>query len=184
MWTGRRVRLRGIEPEDWEEFGKFDQDTESQRKAYIVFPPRSAEAQKAWAKECAESKPDNDTVRLAVESLDEGVLTGLISTHNVDARAGRFSYGIALGAEHHRRGYATDAVRLLLTFMFRERRFHKCEAGAWSFNSASIAFHRSFGFTEEGRLRDHDFADGRYYDEVLFGMTAEEFAELYPPTGP
>ncbi|MFE2429911.1 GNAT family N-acetyltransferase [Streptomyces sp. NPDC059373] len=182
MWTGQRVRLRGIEPEDWEQFREFDADSDIQRKGFVVLPPRSDEVHKARAKESAETqhKADDYEFVLAVESLDEGVLVGSISTHHVDIRAGRFEYGIGLGGQYHRRGYASDAVRILLAFMFRERRFHKCEAAAWSFNAPSIAFHLGFGFREEGRLREHDFADGRYYDEVLFGMTAEEFAKLYP----
>jgi RimJ/RimL family protein N-acetyltransferase len=180
IWTGKRVRLRAVEPEDWEQLRRFDEDSVAQRNGHRVLAPRSAEAQREWVREKALAKPEADTFMLAVESLDEGVVVGIVSTHHTDLAAGRFSYGIALGADYHRRGYASEAVRLVLAFMFRERRYHKCESGAWSFNAASIAYHRAFGFTEEGRLRDHDFADGQYYDEVLFGMTAEEFTKLYP----
>ncbi|WP_329319992.1 GNAT family N-acetyltransferase [Streptomyces sp. NBC_01262] len=181
MWVGRTVRLRAVEPEDWELFRSFELDSDVQRNGWRVQPPQSAEAAKAWAKErTAEPKAGEEGFTLAIESLDEGVLVGSVSTHHVALPCGRFDYGIALGPEHHRRGYASDAVRLLLAFMFRERRFHKCEASAWSFNDASIAFHLNFGFTQEGRLRDHDYANGQYHDEVLFGMTAEEFAKLYP----
>jgi RimJ/RimL family protein N-acetyltransferase len=182
MWVGRAVRLRGIEPEDWELFRSFELDSDVQRNGWRVQPPQSAEAAKDWVKERSAENPKagEEGFTLAIESLDEGVLVGSISTHHVVLPAGRFEYGVALGPEHHRRGYASDAVRLLLAFMFRERRFHKCEASAWSFNAASVAFHLNFGFTEEGRQRDHDYAMGQYHDEVLFGMTAEEFAKLYP----
>jgi RimJ/RimL family protein N-acetyltransferase len=180
VWTGKRVRLRAVEPEDWEHFWRFDEDSAAQRNGNMVLPPRSAEAQREWAKERALAKPEADTFVLAVESLDEGALIGSVSTHTTSIEAGRFGYGIALGGDYRRQGYASEAVRLVLAFMFRERRYHKCEAEAWSFNSASLAFHLAFGFTEEGRRRDHAFADGNYYDQVLFGMTAEEFAELYP----
>lgn len=182
MWTGQRVRLRAIEPGDWERFREFDEDTDVQRDGWMVQPPRSDEGYKAWAKEraTAERKPGDDAFALGVESLEEGLLVGEVSTHGVDLPAGRFAYGIALGPRYHRRGYGSEAVRLLLAFMFHERRFHKCEATAWSFNTGSIAFHRGLGFREEGRLRDHDFANGRYWDEVLFGMTAQEFDKLHP----
>jgi RimJ/RimL family protein N-acetyltransferase len=50
----------------------------------------------------------------------------------------------------------------------------------WSFNEPSLAFHRKLGFTEEGRLRDHEFFAGRHHDVVLFGMTAPEFAARHP----
>ena len=103
-----------------------------------------------------------------------------MTTSEVDHRAGRFSYGVAIGTGHKGRGLATEAVRLLLSFMFGERRFHKCGASVWAFNDASIALHRKLGFTEEGRLREHEFFAGRHHDVVLFGMTAAEFAERHP----
>jgi RimJ/RimL family protein N-acetyltransferase len=35
------------------------------------------------------------------------------------------------------------------------------------------------GFVEEGRRRRTEFMGGRYHDEVLLGMTVEEFAAAY-----
>jgi RimJ/RimL family protein N-acetyltransferase len=113
MWVGRVVRLRGIEPEDWERFRSFELDSDWQRNGWQVQLPQSAEAAKAWAKERSTEKPKagEEGFSLAIESLDEGVLVGTISTHHVALPCGRFDYGIALGPEHHRRGYASDAVR-------------------------------------------------------------------------
>lgn len=45
--------------------------------------------------------------------------------------------------------------------MFGEQRYHKCEVGIYDFNHASLALHHRLGFTEEGRLRDHEFFAGR-----------------------
>ncbi|SMC58398.1 GNAT family N-acetyltransferase [Lentzea albidocapillata] len=179
-WVGELVRLRGVEPEDWDAFQRFDENTDDMRRADRVHPPRSAAAQREWAQTTSLKKPADDRVLLAVESLAGGVLAGMVSTGEIDHRAGRFMYGVAIGTEHKGRGYATEAVRLLLNFMFGERRFHKCEASVWAFNDASIAFHRKLGFTEEGRLRDHEFFAGRHHDVVLFGMTAAEFAARHP----
>ncbi|WP_231333359.1 GNAT family N-acetyltransferase [Actinomadura graeca] len=41
--------------------------------------------------------------------------------------------------------------------------------GIYAFNEPSIALHRKLGFAEEGRLRDHEFLDGRHQDLVLEG---------------
>jgi RimJ/RimL family protein N-acetyltransferase len=180
VWTGRLVRLRAVEPEDWEGFLKFDQDSATQRAADMIHPPWSAARQREWAQQAALKQVERDQFQLAIESLEDGGLVGSASTHSVDHRAGRFSYGVALGRDHWRRGYASEAVTMLLGFMFGERRFHKCEASVWGFNEPSMALQRRLGFHEEGRLRDHEFFAGRHHDVVLFGMTAAEFTARHP----
>ncbi|MCP2259189.1 Protein N-acetyltransferase, RimJ/RimL family [Streptoalloteichus tenebrarius] len=180
IWTGSKVRLRGIEPEDWPAFQRFDDHTADMRTVDRVYPPRSAAGYRQWAAEEATRAPDGDEFRLAVESLSERVVVGALSTTGADRRAGRFGHGIGIGREHQRRGYATDAVVVLLTSMFGELRYHRCEVSALAFNEASIAPHRKIGFRVEGRLRDHEYCAGRHHDVVLLGITADEFAERHP----
>ncbi|WP_394620483.1 GNAT family N-acetyltransferase [Lentzea sp. JNUCC 0626] len=180
LWVGDLVRLRGVEPEDWEPLHAFDANTHDARRAGRILPPRSAAGQREWAQKLALKESENDRMMLTIESLADRAPVGLISTAMADYHAGRFQYGITIGNQHQGRGYGTESVRLLLGYMFGERRFHKCESGVWAFNDASIALHRKLGYTEEGRLRDHEFFAGRHHDMVMFGMLAAEFADRHP----
>ncbi|GAA2784585.1 GNAT family N-acetyltransferase [Streptomyces rameus] len=177
FWTGKRVRLRGIEPEDWTAFVGFAVDEE--RSGDLLHPPRSAEGFRAWAKEQAVAKSDGECFTLAIEAVDTGQIVGAVGSHYADPRAGRFEYGITVGAGQRRKGYAAEAVVMLLRFMFAERRYHKCEARIFAHNEASLALHRRLGFAEEGRLRDHMFFANRHHDLVVMGILADEFAELH-----
>ncbi|MCX4907330.1 GNAT family N-acetyltransferase [Streptomyces sp. NBC_00878] len=181
FWTGERIRLRGIEPDDWTAFLRFAVDEE--RLGDAVRPPRSAAGHRAWAEAQAAAEPDGDCFRLAIEALDTGEAVGAVSSNHAEPQAGRFEYGVTIGADHRRKGYAAEAVVMLLRFMFAERRYHKCEARVFAHNEGSLALHRRLGFVEEGRLRDHVFLAGGHHDLVLLGLLADEFAELHPPTG-
>ncbi|MGW0569288.1 GNAT family N-acetyltransferase [Streptomyces tauricus] len=178
FWTGERVRLRGIEPDDWTALMRIEADEE--RLGDLVRPPRSAEGHRARAKELAVAASDGDCFTLVVETLDTGQPVGVVGSHHADARAGWFEYGISLGAEHRRKGYATEAATLLLRYMFAERRFHKCQARVFAHNQASLALHRGLGFVEEGRLREHVFFDGGHHDVVMLGLLADEFSPPHP----
>lgn len=177
IWSGRRVRLRGIEPEDWRSFMHFDEHSSSARASDRTHPPRSAEGYRHWAAHRAAQTTPTDEFQLAIETLREGVLVGSVSTAQADPHAGRFSYGVGIGQEYQRNGYANDAINILLTFMFGERRYHKCEVGIYGFNEASLALHGKLGFQQEGRLREHEFFGGHYHDLVMMGVTAAEFAD-------
>jgi RimJ/RimL family protein N-acetyltransferase len=177
FWTGNRVRLRGIEPDDWTAFMRFAADEEW--LGDLLHPPRSAEGYRAWAKEQAVAKSEGDHFQLAIEAVDTGDIVGAVSSHHADPGAGWFEYGVTIGADHRRKGYAAEAVVLLLRFMFAERRYHKCEARIFAHNEASLALHRRLGFVEEGRLRDRVYLTGRHHDLVIMGMLAGEFAQLH-----
>ncbi len=152
---------------------------EEERFGDLLNPPRSAEGFRTWAKEQALSKSDGDSFGLAVEAVDTGEIVGSVGSFHADPRAGRFENGITISVDHQRRGYATEAVVMLLRFMFAERRYHKCETRIFAHNTASLALHRQLGFVEEGRLRDHVFCAGQHRDLVVMGMLADEFAQLH-----
>ncbi|MFJ1625819.1 GNAT family N-acetyltransferase [Streptomyces sp. NPDC088190] len=181
FWRGKRIRLRGIEPDDWAAFMRFAEDEE--RLGDLLNPPRSAAGHRAWAQEQATTGSEGDCFRLVIEAADTGEAVGAVGASHADPRAGWFEYGITIGADHRRNGYASEAVLLLLRFMFAERRFHKCQARILAHNEASLALHRRLGFVEEGRLRDHVYFAGRHHDLVTVGMLADEFARLHPPGG-
>lgn len=182
IWDGARVRLRGYEPEDLESEAEYEAYTADQRSGWKVFPPRSSAARKAWLDEAMVAKPEDNETRftLAVARLTDNRIVGSLTLHNSDIVNGVFSFGIGIGAQHKGQGYAGEAIVLALRYMFDERRFQKCESRVYDFNAASLSLHRKLGFVEEGRLRRHLFLGGEYRDEVAFGMTVEEFHELYP----
>lgn len=179
-FTGELVRLRAFEPEDIELFAAEDRqrDTEKDRCDYRIQLPRAAWKLREDFPSRLRREGEAETFRFMIEDR-EGNTVGSINAHDVDARMGTFSYGLGIYVPYRRKGYAREAILLLLRFYFMELRMHKCNAAAYSFNEASIGLHRSLGFVEEGRLREVVYTKGRYFDEVNFGMTRKEFEEKY-----
>lgn len=79
--------------------------------------------------------------------------------------------------EYQRMGYAVEAMRLLLHYAFNELRCHKCNTACLDTNIASIALQKKLGFVEEGRRREVVFMNGQYHDEILFGLTEQEYRQ-------
>ncbi|MEU4112727.1 GNAT family protein [Streptomyces sp. NPDC048208] len=174
MWIGEKVRLRGVEAEDWQSFRDLARHTIDVRNADLVEPPRSEESFRAWTAERAGRTPGGDAFRLVIETLADRAFAGSVTVGEVDSRAGRFKTGIEIAPEHRRKGYAVEATELILTYMFAEQRCNKCEVEVYEFNDASLALYRRLGFLEEGRLRQHEFFAGAYHDVVLLGITAAD----------
>ncbi len=184
IWKGHRVRLRAIEPGDWERYHADAGDSQSARENDVIHFPRSAEAARKWAEEWATTTSNDSSYGLAIESLADGTLAGMISTNHVLERMGTFSYGLGIFREQRRRGYASEAILLALRYYFDELRFEKANAIVYAFNQASLSVHRSLGFVEEGLIRSAVFTGGQHHDEVCFGMTASEFRGRHGETLP
>ncbi|MEU4169251.1 GNAT family protein [Streptomyces sp. NPDC026665] len=175
MWTGEKVRLRGVEPDDWEGFRDLAKHTVDARNADLVEPPGSEESLRVWTAERAGRSPGGEAFRLVIETLADRAFAGSVTVGETDSRAGRFRTGIEITREHRRKGYAAEATELILTYMFAEQRCNKAEVEVYAFNDASLALYRGLGFLEEGRLRQHEFFAGEYHDVVLLGITATEY---------
>jgi RimJ/RimL family protein N-acetyltransferase len=178
IWRGERVRLRAVEPSDWETFFAWNQDDNTARRLYAVQFPQSQEAVRRWVEKRAMREPDDDTFHFIIESL-AGEIAGSIATHDCDRRHGTLSCGLNVLPEHRCKGYASEAIVIMLRYYFLELRYQKATAHVYSFNDASLRLHERLGFQREGQLRRMIYAGGAYHDEVVFGLTVEEYVARY-----
>lgn len=176
VFKGRLVRLRAMEPGDWEFFYRMDSTTTDFARATdeIRFP-RSKEATRLWTEEQAKAYASHDAFRFQIESLATGELVGTLNTHSASQRVGTFMYGLVITPEYQRQGFASDAIRIVLRYYFHQKRYQKVNADVFSFNEASIRLHERLGFTLEGRLRRMVFTDGQFHDMLVYGLLSEEF---------
>jgi RimJ/RimL family protein N-acetyltransferase len=180
IWRGEKVRLRPVEQKDLDAIiaSTEEPDTEADRyENYIHFPLSKTQDRDQLAK--LGEKRDDDTLFCMVEDL-EGNHVGYLNTFDVNRRNGAFKYGILIKRPYWGKGYAPDAIKILLRYYFRELRYQKCTVLIYSFNQRSIHLHEKLGFQYEGRLRRMLFTNGNYYDEIYYGITAEEFDEIEP----
>jgi RimJ/RimL family protein N-acetyltransferase len=174
FWQGEKVRLRGIEPSDADFFFQWNLDSERARHLDFVWPPQSLVSVQAWAEEQSGRRFEKDTFHWVIVNM-EGEPVGSISTHDCNPRTGTFSYGIDVAPEHQRKGYASEAILLVLKYYFEELRYQKVTVPVHSNNTASILLHEQLGFQREGVHRRMVFTGGRYFDDIWYGMTVEEF---------
>ena len=176
-WQGKLVRLRALEPEDWEIHFEWNKDSEMPRNLHYIWFPQSRAALKRNFAVDDVKPPEDDKVDLVIETL-AGEYAGFIGVPVTERRNGTFKYGIAILPQQQRRGYASEAIMILLRHYFDELRYQKVNASVYSFNTASIGLHERLGFQLEGRLRQMVYTDGKFHDELIYGLTVAEFRAL------
>ena len=83
--------------------------------------------------------------------------------------------GYSLDKGHYGKGFATQAVRLILEIAFKELGFHRVEAGVMPRNIGSARVLEKSGFVKEGLLRDYIKINGVWEDHYMFSILENEF---------
>jgi [ribosomal protein S5]-alanine N-acetyltransferase len=79
-----------------------------------------------------------------------------------------------------RKGYATEAVGLLLTHLFATTPLPRMGATCDVENLASVALLERLGFKREGVLRSALFHHARWHDIAVYGVMRDEWAATHP----
>lgn len=174
FWQGKKIKLRAIEPSDAALFIRWNLDSKRARHLDFVWPPQSEAAVRRWVEARSQKKLENGAFHWIIENLS-GAPVGSIATHSCSPRDGTFGYGIDVAPEHRRKGYAAEAIFLVLKYYFQELRYQKVTVPVHADNEASIALHEKLGFVREGTLRRTFYSQGRYVDVHWYGMTKEEW---------
>ena len=118
-------------------------------------------------------------VQLAIR-LHDGTLVGDLMVSPAPGVEHVMELGITVGSQYQNRGYATEALRVMIAHLFTFEAVHKLMAYVATANVSSLRVFDRLGFRREGLLHDsYRLHDGSLIDEVLFGLTRAEWSR--PP---
>jgi ribosomal-protein-alanine N-acetyltransferase len=80
-----------------------------------------------------------------------------------------------MGEKYAGHGLMTEAVSLILPFVFNTLGLHRIHAAFLPNNVASRRVLEKNGFREEGYAENYLQIDGRWADHVMFGLTRERY---------
>ena len=112
---------------------------------------------------------------LVIEDQHTGTIIGHIGLYDIDIVSKKTELGILIADDNYRgKGYGSKSTQLMVNYAFESLGMHKVTAEVLSENIASIAMFKKCGFSIDGRLRDHVFKNGRYYDVLSMSILENE----------
>ncbi len=122
-----------------------------------------------------EIEPGGPWYQFIVERRSDGALIGDLGAGFGVPGEGQVEIGYRILPEHHRRGYAREAVTALIDYLIAEHGIHRIVGIAASPNAASKAVLRSLGFRHEGHFRQSFLCHGEWLDDDYFALLASEW---------
>jgi len=173
-YEGQRLFLRPIEPEDEPLLRRWINDPECWRTLGRFRPvnrPREREYIEGLYRQ-----PDEVAFGIVVRESER--LIGVAGLRCSDPANRAAEFGILIGeAAFRSRGYGTEATRLVARYGFDELNLNRIGLSVCGDNRRAVRAYRRAGFREEGRRREAYFRNGRYHDELCFGLLRREWSQ-------
>jgi len=134
----------------------------------------AATAQARMRKQVRLTRP-GDVLTLTIVRKSDGRVMGHVALKWTDATAAQGELRFALAPAFRRKGYASEAVKAVMTHGFEEHRFHRIFARTAGDNDASARLLKALGMRLEAHYREHALFMGEWDEELHFAILDREF---------
>lgn len=173
MFRGERINLRPQKREDAELIAKFQQDPDVMENYFmsLTIPPLKEFIERWYDYQTTEK----DGYSFAIESK-QGEFIGTCHTMSLNMKNGTTYIAIFIGhPEYRSKGYGTEAMKLLLNFLFNEVGLRKVKLNVFDFNKRAIRCYEKSGFKVEGIYKQEIYRYGEYHDNFAMAATRDDF---------
>lgn len=167
MIVGEKVILAGLSLDAAPKILSWVNDPEIKFLTGALFPVSEFE-HSDWIQTRAKSQHEK---LFLIKDKSSGTYIGTIGLKNIDFVNSNAELYIIIGDKCFRgSGFGTDAIIVLVNFCFTMLNLHKVYLRVFEYNSAGIRTYEKTGFKVEGTLKEHHFANGKYYDVILMAI--------------
>jgi RimJ/RimL family protein N-acetyltransferase len=167
MIEGARIGLRPVRASDIDRL--YDAHTAIRTRGRYF--PLGITSETAFRREFADHGFWQKTEGMLLIVTPDGDVAGHIEFFRPVSYWDAFELSYQLyGAQHAGRGYVTEAVQLLVDYLFGAKKEHRIHLVIVPENAASRRIAEKCGFTLEGTVRGAFFNDGRNQDVLLYSL--------------
>ena len=177
MLKGKKIKIRAIDEIDSKSINKWANDFELWSMLGGWHFPYSMRNTIAWIENI--NCNDKNNQYWAISNFENDII-GTVSLTNIDWKNRSATYGIMIGdIESRKKGYAYDALTLIVIYAFEELGLFRLESDIIDSNEASINFHLKFGWIKEGYKKYADYRCGKWHGKVNISFTIDEYRLLF-----
>lgn len=108
--------------------------------------------------------------------LKDGTMIGDLAIMDIDHEHESAEFRIALNnMSTTHQGYGTQAISLMLDFVFNTLKLNRIQLEVFSFNPHAQKAYKKVGFKVDGHLREALKVDDQYYDIIIMSLLASDY---------
>lgn len=170
-----RLFLRPINLDNVEEIFKYRSDAVSNKY-------------QSWIPETTNDVSDfiNDRVSAIIDLFDTWYqfviikkddlkLIGDIGIHFLDKNEKQVEIGITLDKNFQGKGYATEALKQVIKYLFTDLKKHRITVSLDPRNVKSMNLIERLGFRKEAHFKESILSDGKWVDDLVYALLKDEW---------
>ena len=163
------ITLRAIEPEDIELLYSWENDPEIWEVSHTLVP-YSKYILALYIKNSDKDIYETKQLRLMIDT-NEGKTVGAIDLFDFEPHHSRVGVGLLIhNKEDRSKGYASEALDLLIAFCFKKLNIHQMYANIESRNKISLGLFEKHGFRICGTKKEWLRTDSGWKDEMMLQL--------------
>lgn len=167
---GHHIHLRALEPEDLAFLYEIENNTSLWEVSHTL-APYSRWLLKNYLDNSHQDLYEAKQLRLAIVENASGGLLGLVDLFDFDPKNNRVGLGIVVkDAARRNEGFGSEAVRLLIDYVFGHLDIHQIYVNVAVTNVASIKLFSKFGFALIGVKKQWNKVGTSYVDEAMYQL--------------
>jgi len=175
MLYGKRIRLRGNERSDLPKFVEWLNDPEVRRYLSTSLPISQA-AEEQWFENMLKRPPEEQSLGIEINDGDVWRLIGNCGIFDINWRARSAEVGLFIGDKScWNKGFGTEVMQLLINHSFGTLNLNRIFLRVDAENLGGIRAYEKAGFVDEARLRESDFREGKYCDDLVMSVLRSEW---------
>jgi diamine N-acetyltransferase len=166
---GKKNNLRALEPEDLEFLYQMEND-ESFWEISHTQKPFSRYMLKQYLESAHLDIYETKQLRFIIEETATKKQVGMIDLFDYNPQHKRAGVGILIHPDFQKKGFASEALSLLINYSFSQLQLQQLYANITSDNMQSISLFKKHNFFKVGLKKDWILSKGKFKDEVLFQL--------------
>ena len=167
--TGKHIHLRALEPDDLD-FLYAIENNESFWEVSSTQAPYSRFVLEQYLANAHQDIYEAKQLRLVIVENTANACVGIIDLFEYNPQHKRAGIGILIIENEQNKGFASEALKLLIDYSFNKLNLHQLFANITTDNIKSLDLFAKHGFKNVGVKKEWIFSKGSFKDEILFQL--------------
>ncbi|OBX20941.1 RimJ/RimL family protein N-acetyltransferase [Gelidibacter algens] len=174
MIETEKLLLRPITMKDSQQVFSYRSDTETNKYQGFI-PKELKEVDEFIAKNPLEFNQPESWFQLVIIEKSSKEIVGDIGIHFIGNDGFQCELGCTLSNKHQGKGFATDAMRITIDYLFNTLNKHRIIGSVDPNNLASIHLLQRLNFRKEAHFKESLLIDGHWVDDIVYGILKSEW---------